>query len=631
MPNDRFANQPTAESPLAGGPAAVVDLRLLATSDMHMNIAPHDYYADEPCPLRGLALTATLIAQARGEARNCLLFDNGDFLQGSPFGDFLSTTPLGTRPVIDVMNRLGYDAANLGNHEFSGGIEPLQTAMGLARFPFVSSNAVLSGTGLPFALPRALLQRDLLATDGTRHRLKIGVLGVLPPQTCIWDRQAIAGKVVIGDMVAAAAAAVADLRQTGADIIVVLAHCGIGTADAGPMAENAGLAISRLNGVDALILGHTHLPFPGPATTPTAEIDPCEGLLNGVPTVMPGFFGSHLGVIDLQMQRSSAGSGWRVAARHATLRPVARRDASGRITPLVHPDPDVLSRIAGLHDDTRAWTRRPIARTLRPLHSFFAMVDDVPAIQMVHRAQIAHVRKRLAGSDYDGLPILSATAPFKAGGRGGPGNYAFVPPGEVQLRHAADMYLFPNTLVALSISGAELRFWLERAAQVFNTIRPGGVDQPLLNRDLPSFHFDSIGGLAYEIDLTSSPTLATDCPGRIRNLLWEGRPIRPDQQFILATNSYRASGSGGFLEPESKAPILSEGTLSRDVLIDHLRSAHEPGPASAPGWRLVGAPGTSVVFETSPLAAQHLSDAPHLCLTPLDLDADGFLRMRLAF
>ena len=109
-------------------PQAQAKLRILGTTDLHVHLLGYDYYANRPDPRVGLAQTATLIAQARAECGNTLLFDNGDFLQGNPVGDYVARPdqpqPRPVHPAIRAMNRLRYDAATLGNHEFNYGLDP---------------------------------------------------------------------------------------------------------------------------------------------------------------------------------------------------------------------------------------------------------------------------------------------------------------------------------------------------------------------------------------------------------------------------------------------------------------------------------------------------------------------------
>ncbi|MFD1809819.1 metallophosphoesterase [Gemmobacter lanyuensis] len=127
-------------------------LRIIATTDVHVHLMGYDYYADRPDPTLGLAHAATLIAAARSEVANSLLLDNGDFLQGNPMGDYVLGPGLQQgciHPAVRVMNRLGYDAATLGNHEFNYG---LPTLTGMMEGP--ASHSFPPTSPGPWAHPR---------------------------------------------------------------------------------------------------------------------------------------------------------------------------------------------------------------------------------------------------------------------------------------------------------------------------------------------------------------------------------------------------------------------------------------------------------------------------------------------
>ena len=88
-------------------------------------------------------------------------------------------------------------------------------------------------------------------------------------------------------------------------------------------------------------------------------------------------------------------------------------------------------------------------------------------MQIVSQAQTWYVTELLKGTEWEGLPVLSAAAPFKSGGRGGPDYYTDVPAGPIAIKNVADVYLYPNTLQAVAITGAEVKDWLERSAGIF--------------------------------------------------------------------------------------------------------------------------------------------------------------------
>ena len=454
-----------------------VQVRLLETTDVHSNLLPFDYYADSCETSFGLARTANLIKEARAQAPNCLLLDNGDFLQGTPLSD-LTAQPdngwTGPHPAITAMNYLGYDAAGIGNHEFNFGLDWLQEALAGADFPVTCANAVIEQgetvtedeTLLP---PFLILDRQVTDNRGGRHDLRIGVIALLPPQITTWDHFHLKNRLSARDVIEAARAWVSRIRDAGADIVIALAHSGIDGHDHYPMKENVALALGQLPGIDAILAGHTHEVFPGPEAPDIAGADCRQGTLNGKPAVMAGFRGSHLGVLDLYLQQDA--SGWTVATHRSEARPVAEAGADP-----VPADEDLKQLLFPAHRHTLDLIRKPLGKTAIPLHSYLALVRNDPATQLVARAQASALRRMVEGSADAELPLLSANAPFKTGGRGGPKYYTDVPAGDFRLRNAADLYAFPNTLCALRVTGAQVRDWLERAAACFNQITPGRPD-----------------------------------------------------------------------------------------------------------------------------------------------------------
>ena len=130
---------------------ATVALRILATTDLHGFLLGYDYTRDRPAPDTGLSRVANLVAGARREARNVLLFDNGDFLQGSSLGDYIAykkgLKAGETHPMLAAMNALPYLCGTLGNHEFNYGLEFLDHGLAKAEFPMVCANVERVGGG----------------------------------------------------------------------------------------------------------------------------------------------------------------------------------------------------------------------------------------------------------------------------------------------------------------------------------------------------------------------------------------------------------------------------------------------------------------------------------------------------
>ncbi|WP_051416119.1 bifunctional 2',3'-cyclic-nucleotide 2'-phosphodiesterase/3'-nucleotidase [Paracoccus sp. J55] len=605
-------------------PGDALDLRILATTDLHMHVLGYDYFADRPSGRLGLSRAAALIAKARQSAPNCLLFDNGDGLQGSPMGDYLAEAgALGPRqphPAIAAMNALRYDAATVGNHDFSFGLGFLRRTLDEAEFPIVASN-LRPRRPLPVQ-NHILLERQFRDRRDRPQRLRIGVLGFLPPQTVEWE-PGLKAEIEVQDILLAARAGIAALRRQGAHLVVALSHSGIGALAPAPMMENAATALAALPGIDLVIAGHTHRVFPSPDHPQGPGIDARRGTLAGKPAVMPGFWGSHLGLIDLRLE--PAGQGWRIADFTCRAEPVGAEE----------DHPAVTGPALAAHRRTLRHFRRRIGRTERPLSSYFALIGEDPGLRLVTMAQRWHVRRALRGTRWQDLPILSAAAPFRAGGRGEPQHYTDVPAGRLTLRNIADLYLFPNRICAIRLTGAELHEWLERSASLFLRIEPGKPDQPLIDPEFPSYNFDIIDGLDWQIDLSRPPRYAPDGrlahadSRRIGALSHRSRPVAPDQPFILVTNSYRLSDCGLFAPVAAGRPVLLDGTSrTREVLRRYVARRRVLAPDSRAGWSFRPLPGTSVLFETGPAAARHL-DGLSARVEPAGMGPDGFLRLRL--
>ncbi len=400
--------------------AGQAHLRIMETTDLHVHVWPYDYYADRAQDTVGLSRTAALVEGVRAEATNSLLLDNGDFLQGNPMGDYIAYErgmPEGaTHPVIDAMNALGFDGGCLGNHEFNYGLEFLGASLAGTGYPVVCANVVTEAGATPdqdrtLVPPYAILERELVDGAGEAHPIRIGIIGFVPPTIMQWDRAHLEGRVTTRDIVEAAQAWVPVMRAEGCDLVIALAHSGIGGMTAEPGMENAAIPLAGIDGIDVVLTGHSHAVFPGPDYEGVEGVDVAAGTIGGKPGVMAGFWGSHMGLVDLLMQRQ--GDRWVVASHQVEARPIYARDDEGTVSPLVESVAAIEQATATQHQETLDYVRRAVGQTSAPLYSYFAMVADDPSVQIVSNAQSWYIAQMLAGTEHEGLPILSAAAPSR--------------------------------------------------------------------------------------------------------------------------------------------------------------------------------------------------------------------------
>lgn len=473
--------------------SARLKVTLLATTDLHAHLTEYDYFHDTPDPTRGLDALAPLIARLRGAFPNSLLLDNGDTFQGTPLGD-LAAREAGPHPIVAAMNALQYDAMGLGNHDFNYGLDFTQAIAKGANFPVVLSN--VEGIAAPAGLAKShMLTRNFRDEMGRSHEIKIGLLALVPPQILQWDRALLKGRVTVTPIAEQAAITARALKSDGADIVVALCHSGIDRNGHDPSGENAAAAVARIPEIDALIFGHTHRLFPDPksaATEALPALDHYRGRIYGKPAVQPKFWGRGIGLIHLTLAQD--GNAWRAIEGHAAhhmLRPKAV--AKPPQTPI--------------HDRVIAHIRRPLGQTETRLTSYFSMIIPCAIGTLLADAQrkaAAHALREIGAED---LPLLSAVAPYKAGGRAGPDHYIDIAAGDLTRKHAAEICLYPNSLEVVEVTGADIVEWLERSASAFVQITGHGRPE-LIDPRAMSYNFDTLYGLSYEINLAQPARFA---------------------------------------------------------------------------------------------------------------------------
>ncbi|MGI9277090.1 MAG: bifunctional 2',3'-cyclic-nucleotide 2'-phosphodiesterase/3'-nucleotidase [Endozoicomonas sp.] len=621
--------------------AATIELRIMETTDIHSNVMDYDYYRNQPTEQFGLARVATLINQAREEVKNSILVDNGDLIQGSPMGDYMAEKGLkegDVHPVYKAMNLLKYDAGNIGNHEFNYGLEYLKKATDGADFPYVSANVYDAETGKNYFNPYVIREQTFTDTDGKKQTVNVGYIGFVPPQIMQWDRKHLEGKVIAKDTLESANKFVPKMKAEGADVVIAIPHSGISTEPHKAMAENSVYYLSRVDGINSIMFGHSHGVFPGPSYADIEGVDIEKGTINGVPAVMPGRWGDHLGVVDLVLDDSSGS--WEVVSGVAESRPIFDRAANKA---LVKADSKIVEAVKEEHKGTREFVEQPIGKATDVMYSFLALVQDDPTIQIVNDAQIDYVERFIQGDpDLDGIPVISAAAPFKVGGRkDDPDGFTEVEAGTLTFRNAADLYLYPNTLVALKITGRDLKEWLEMASGQFNQIDPNSSErQHLINWDgFRSYNFDVVEGVEYLVDVTQPAKydgdgrLVNADAERIVSLTFNGQPVKDDQPFIMATNNYRAYGGGNFAGTGDDHIAFASPDENRQVLSDYISSqTKEKGhvvPSATNNWKLLPIASDvelNVVVETSPSekAAKFIKEKAVYEMKKEGMDPAGF-------
>ncbi|MDZ5608850.1 bifunctional 2',3'-cyclic-nucleotide 2'-phosphodiesterase/3'-nucleotidase [Bacillus pseudomycoides] len=590
---------------------STVKLRILETSDIHVNLMNYDYYQTKTDNKVGLVQTATLVNKAREEAKNSVLFDDGDAIQGTPLGDYVAQKGLDgeyVHPLYRLMNLMKYDVISLGNHEFNYGLDYLNKAISKTQFPVINSNVYKDDgdnneeNDENYFKPYHIFEKEVEDEAGQKQKVKIGVMGFVPPQVMGWDKANLEGKVKAKDIVQTAKKMAPTMKAEGADIIVALAHSGVDKSGYNAGMENASYYLAtEVPGVDAVLMGHSH-------TVVTDKF-------NDVPVVMPGVFGSNLGIIDMELKKVNGK--WEVQKDKSvpSVRPIS--DSKGNA--LVESDKRLVDEIKDDHEATIKYVNTPVGKTTAPINSYFSLVQDDPSVQLVTNAQKWYVEKLFAEngqySKYKGIPVLSAGAPFKAGGRNGATYYTDIPAGTLAIKNVADLYVYPNTLYAVKVNGAQVKEWLEMSAGQFNQIDPAKAEeQPLVNVNYPTYNFDILDGVKYEIDVTQPAKYDKDGKvvnqnaNRIVNITYNGKPIADNQEFIVATNNYR--GSSQTFPGVSKGEVVYQSQdETRQIIAKYMQETPVINPTADQNWAFkpIAAEKLNTTFDSSPNAQKYIT------------------------
>ncbi|GAA4358148.1 bifunctional metallophosphatase/5'-nucleotidase [Angustibacter luteus] len=579
----------TAEPASAGGPghghghpsSATARLTILGTTDLHGNGLNWDYFKDAEYDDAkhddiGLAKISTLVTQQRADARGrqTLLLDAGDTIQGTPLAYYFAKiepiTGGHVHPMAAAMNRIGYDAAALGNHEFNYGLDVLHTFQRQLRFPLLGANAVDARTGQP-AFPPFAIKRVRVARGRT---VKVGILGLTNPGIAIWDKANVEGKLAFPGLVEQAKIWVPRLRKMGADVVVVAAHSGADTSssygDALPYPENAStLVAEQVPGIDAILVGHAHVEIPERLVT---------NKVTGQQVVLtePMMWGKRLSVIDIDLEWKRGR--WSVVARHSKVLPSSA----------VEPDPAIVALLTRDHEKVRTYVNSVVAQNVTAMSAETARYEDVAAIDFINLVQAETVKAALAGTPQADLPVLSIAAPFNRA--------AAIPAGDVTVRDVAGLYIYDNTLLGVTMTGAEIKDYLEYSARYFKAQTSAGpvAADSVTNavtteapNGTPDYNYDVMGGL--DAALTYDIDLAQPVGSRIVGLAYAGSPVTASQQFVIAINNYRQSGGGNFPHTTTAPVVYNRQLEIRQLLIDWAtaKGTIDSAAFASVDWRLV--------------------------------------------
>ena len=454
-------------------------LKILFTSDLHGYFFPTDYIHAGYRPM-GVNALAGMFRAARDE--NTLTIDGGDTLQGSPLAYYAAHH--GRAGLLaQAMNDAGYDYVTVGNHDFNYGYDVLSGYLNALNARALAANVEDLGGQMP------LFKTDVRTLP---NGLRVGIVGAVTDWVNRWEKPANLTKLRVNDTLSAVQRAYESLRGT-CDVTVCVYHGGVEKdletgkvySDSG---ENLACKIAEICPFDILLTGHQHLAIPSAKWARSHIVQ--------TPANAPCY----------------AEVLWEDGEISSRLVP-----AEGEGAP--------SAALSALEDEVEAWLDTPVSCLNRPL------APEKPLLMALHGSPIANlfnrVQTRVSGCDVSCTSLANEVRGFAE---------------NVTVRDVVSTYVYPNTLVLLRVTGAQLKEAMENCASYFEMGEDGRVtvSEKFMKPKVSHYNFDYYSGVEYCFEL-SEPA-----GSRVVELTRNGRPVKPDDTLTMCVNNYRATGVGGY-------------------------------------------------------------------------------------
>ncbi|HON17984.1 MAG TPA: 5'-nucleotidase C-terminal domain-containing protein [Salinivirgaceae bacterium] len=528
---------------------SVKNIDIVVTTDTHGNLFSIDPISGQ-VKKNSLSQVAKLVDSLRKQSQT-LLFDNGDLLQGSPEVYYLNYQHQSEiHPIVEIMKTLGYNAMVIGNHDIECGPEIYHKLKHQLSIPWLAANIIDTKRGEPYFKPYHVFRI---------HGIKIAVLGLTTPGVPQWLPEKLWQGLKFDDMVESARKWMKILRdKEQPDFVIGLFHSGwdatYGNADpSAPYNENASLRVAaEVDGFDLIFLGHDH-------QTKKFSVINVSG--KNVIIIDCGSHALSVGRARLSLNKGtiSLDSAW--YENISTLPPLQSFDQKFDY---------LLSHIS-------TWINQPIAYLKGSINTFDALLKPSAYINLIHKVQLVNSNAS-----------ISLASPFTY--------HKNFNNDTIRLADVFTLYPYENQLYSVKLSGKEIQQILtESYNRWFNPKFPNEkllVYEKIDNKvrwSKPPFTFVTAGGVQYTVKFQNNK------PIEINNIkLTSGENLLPDKTYMVALNSYMASGGDGYLTDlinlnleELKRRVISiSGKEIRWLIVDYLQTMKTIEADDTQNWRV---------------------------------------------
>ena len=507
-------------------------ITIIGTSDTHGNIWGYSYEDMKESTGDGLARISTYVNQVRAENPNTILVDAGDTIQGTIMTDDLYSKDTANHPVPAALNYMKYDAWTLGNHEFNFGVDKLKSIIDQADMPVLAAN-IKNADGSYFT--------GAGYTIVERGGVNVAIIGVDTPNIPRWDgtKQGV-DQLTFEPMADAVAECIEEIGDQ-ADVIMVSAHAGLEAEYSTDGSDAAKTILDKCPEVDVLQMGHTHTTYINNDTIPVGEAK------NNAGEVVR---------YDLTLNADKE-------ITSATVETVSMKD--------VEPDQGLrdVAAIKEAQEKTVSFIQDNVlghaAADFQPDNEINGLpegrLQDTAVIDLIGTVQLEN-----SGANVTAVALFKDTSDLKKG--------------DLNYGNMFDIYKYPNVLYTVKVTGAEMKAYMEWAAECWNQWQPGDINISF-NPDKAGYLHDHFIGLNYEVNL-SKPA-----GERIENVTFQGQPLTDDMTLTLCVNDYRYTGlkNEGIISGEKQ---WESSASVRDMLVAYL-AEHDPlEPVVDNNWKITG-------------------------------------------
>lgn len=635
---------PAMEVQAAGEGTAT--LRVISTTDLHGQSVNVNYDAASEHPNGSLAQVYTLIKEARSSLKYgaTLTVDIGDTVYGYGSDNIMNGAISGSEYMYAEMATMGYDAITLGNHDFDYGYEYIKDALkdtGL-NSKVVLANVYSAKSRNPIWKQNRVITKTLTTTKGVEKQVRIGVFGVTDPLlSSHYDHTEL---LVTKDIVESAKEQIAALKAQNVDLIVVLAHSGIGSEEYEENASDAVYELSKLDGIDAIMIGDDHVNYPSYDANVEKYYDypdvDEDGKINGKVVVGVADHGAGIGIADLKLQFT----GGKVSLVSAKARLKMVTNDTDPDASIVKANKEFQAQIDKIYNTS-------LGKVASSINNFFAMLEDNTAIQAANESKIQFGLEytRQYAPEYADLPVVACTD-YKMVGQDSAYNYIDID-GDFTVSDSLNVQDWNRDCTSVYwLTGAQLREWIEwRTASAYQT--PSQVSNRVWSDEVVDAYVSEQGllpiyddawmenwanyhvfdGVEYEIDVTQparyskSGTLRNSEAHRVTRLTCNGVPVTDDQRFVVVCAQITSTTPviSGITNQKIMRGNMNKG-YNNTVLQNYVKQQSEQGELNVKAddnWKIVIPEATNYLVKSS-AASELVARSKDWYIRTLD--TDGF-------